>query len=119
MEKNKDEILAWLMSGLFGVLGGAFLIFGYQLETGDAINLSDKNAMLLLLMFIAVFTLDTRYVWRNYDSARRGGKLFGLIKLPAPSTDNIAGKRDFAVTYISLIALSIPVMIAEFPKFFV
>ena len=81
MKMNKDAKMAWLMSGLFGVLASVFLIFGYQLESGDAINLSDKNALSILLMFILIFTIDTRYVWRNYDSALHGGKLFGFITL--------------------------------------
>ena len=119
MKMTKDAKMAWLMSGLFGVLAGIFLIFGYQLENGDAINLSDKNAMSVLLMFILIFTIDTRYVWRNYDSALDGGKLFGIIRLPRSAGDAKVPARDFFINYLSMIALSIPVILAEFPGFFV
>ena len=66
MRSNKENTLAWLMSGLFGVLAGVFLTFGYQLETYDQINIFDKNAMLVMLALIVIITVDTRYVWRNY-----------------------------------------------------
>ena len=79
MEKNNKKLLAWLMSGLFGILSGMFLVFGYQLESGDSLNLSDQNALLVLLAFFFIITVDTRHVWRNYESARNGkAKLFGL-----------------------------------------
>lgn len=119
MKMTKDAKMAWLMSGLFGVLAAVFLLFGYQLESGDAINLSDKNAMSILLMFILIFTIDTRYVWRNYDSALDGGKLFGIIRLPGSAEDAKVPARDFFINYLSMIALSIPVIMAEFPGFFV
>ena len=119
MKPDKDAKMAWLMSGLFGVLASVFLIFGYQLESADAINLSDKNALSILLMFIMIFTIDTRYVWRNYDSALGGGKLFGFITLPGGTGDATVTRRDFLFNYLSMIALSIPVMLAEYPGFFV
>ena len=119
MKMTKDAKMAWLMSGLFGVLAAVFLLFGYQLESGDAINLSDKNAMSILLMFVLIFTIDTRYVWRNYDSALDGGKLFGIIRLPGSAGDAKVPARDFFINYLSMIALSIPVILAEFPGFFV
>ena len=119
MKMNKDAKRAWLMSGLFGVLASVFLVFGYQLESGDAINLSDKNALSVLVMFILIFTIDTRYVWRNYDSALNGGKLFGLIRLPKSRETAEVPAKDFWVNYLSMIVLSIPVLMAEYPGFFV
>ena len=119
MKMNKDAKIAWLMSGLFGVLASVFLIFGYQLETGDAIDLSDRNALSILLMFILIFTIDTRYVWRNYDSALNGGKLFGFITLPKSSDAVSVPKRDFFINYLAMIILCIPVLMAEYPGFFV
>ena len=119
MKMNKDAKRAWLMSGLFGVLASVFLVFGYQLESGDAINLSDKNALSVLVMFILIFTIDTRYVWRNYDSALNGGKLFGLIRLPKGRETAEVPAKDFWVNYLSMIVLSIPVLMAEYPGFFV
>ena len=82
MKPDKDAKMAWLMSGLFGVLASVFLIFGYQLESADAINLSDKNALSILLMFILIFTIDTRYVWRNYDSALTVASSLALSPFP-------------------------------------
>ena len=119
MKMNKDAKRAWLMSGLFGVLASVFLVFGYQLESGDAINLSDKNALSVLVMFILIFTIDTRYVWRNYDSALNGGKLFGIIRLPKGRETAEVPAKDFWVNYLSMIVLSIPVLMAEYPGFFV
>lgn len=119
MKMNKDAKRAWLMSGLFGVLASVFLVFGYQLESGDAINLSDKNALSVLVMFILIFTIDTRYVWRNYDSALNGGKLFGMIRLPKGRETAEVPAKDFWVNYLSMIVLSIPVLMAEYPGFFV
>lgn len=119
MEKNKIDIKAWLMSGLFGALSGIFLVFGYQLETADALNLSDQNALLILACFIIIITVDTRYVWKNYEDARNGGKLFGFIKLPKDGKEMVTSPRDFLINWGFLVLLSIPVLLAEFPGFFV
>ena len=107
------------MSGLFGVLAALFLTFGYQLETLDSINIYDKNAMLVMLALMIIVTVDTRYVWRNYDLAQNGAKLFGIIKLPGMGDEKDFSKRDFGFNFLSLIILALPVLLAEFPGFFV
>ena len=119
MRSNKENTLAWLMSGLFGVLAGVFLTFGYQLETYDQINIFDKNAMLVMLALIVIITVDTRYVWRNYDLTDSGAKLFGIVKLPKKGQVKDLSKREFFINYASLVVLCIPVFLAEFPGFFV
>ena len=119
MKMTKDAKMAWLMSGLFGVLASVFLVFGYQLESGDAINLSDNNVISILLMFILIFTIDTRYVWRNYDSALNGGKLFGIIRLPKGTGEAEVQTKEFLINHLAMILLSVPVLLAEFPGFFV
>jgi hypothetical protein len=119
MRSNKENTLAWLMSGLFGVLAGVFLTFGYQLETYDQINIFDKNAMLVMLALMIIITVDTRYVWRNYDLTESGAKLFGIVKLPKKGEEKDLSRRDFFINYASLVVLCIPVFLAEFPGFFV
>ncbi|MBR1643241.1 MAG: hypothetical protein IJ683_13040 [Butyrivibrio sp.] len=119
MKMNKENTLAWLMSGLFGILAGVFLTFGYQLETFDSINISDKNAMLVMLALMIIVTVDTRYVWRNYDLTGDGAKLFGIVRLPKKGSDKEFSKRDFFINFASLVVLCIPVFLAEFPGFFV
>ena len=119
MRSNKENTLAWLMSGLFGVLAGVFLTFGYQLETYDQINIFDKNAMLVMLALMIIVTVDTRYVWRNYDLTDKGAKLFGIVRLPKKGEEREFSKRDFWINYASLVVLCIPVFLAEFPGFFV
>ncbi len=116
---NKQELIAWLWSGLFGFLVGAFLVLGYQLETGDSINLSDKNTMLVMAMLMIILTLDTRYVWRGYDLARQGKKLFGYITLRDLKANPSVHKKDFFKNWLCMGLLSIPVFMAEFPGFFV
>ncbi len=119
MEKKSDRVLAWLMSGLFGVFAGAFLIFGYQLETIDHIDLTNVDALRLLPVFILVITIDTYYVWRNYDYAQNGGKLFGFIKLPKWGEEKETTKKQFWLNYLFTALLSVPVILAEYPGFFV
>ena len=119
MKMNKENTLAWLMSGLFGILAGVFLTFGYQLETFDSINISDKNAMLVMLALMIIVTVDTRYVWRNYDLTGDGAKLFGIVRLPKKCSDKEFSKRDFFINFASLVVLCIPVFLAEFPGFFI
>ena len=119
MRKNKENTLAWLMSGLFGVLAGIFLTLGYQLETFDQINISDKNAMLVMLSLMIIVTVDTRYVWRNYDLTEQGAKLFGIVRLPEKGGKRPFSKRDYLINFASLSALCLPVFLAEYPGFFV
>ncbi len=119
MKKNKTDIMAWLMSGLFGVFSGMFLVFGYQLETFEALDLKDTNALMVLLAFMVILTIDTRYVWKNYEDAKWGGKLFGLIRLPDEPVETQVGRKDFLVNWSFMVLLSLPVLFAEFPGFFV
>ncbi len=119
MKANKENTLAWLMSGLFGILAGIFLVFGYQLETYDQINIHDKNAMLVLLALMIIVTVDTRYVWRNYDLSHSGSKLFGIIVLPEKGKEREFSKKDYIINFLSLAVLCLPVFLAEFPGFFV
>ena len=119
MLRNKKDLPAWLMSGLFGIITSVFLVFGYQLETADALNLSDQNGLLILAAFIIIVTVDTRHVWRNYDEARNGGKLFGFIKLSNDVKENEIAIKDFLINWGILVILAMPVFLAEFPGFFV
>ena len=143
-QKN-NEILAWLMSGLFGILSGLFLVWGYQLEKIDRIDLSDNNANLVMVMLMIVMAVDAKHVWNNYNAAIRGeAKLFGMFKISgannAEGTGNAkdvsksgifeqfldkygitgwSSKKRFFVRWIALIVLNLPVLLAEFPGFFV
>ncbi|WP_026650865.1 DUF6020 family protein [Butyrivibrio proteoclasticus] len=120
--KEENVVLAWLMSGLFGVLSGIFLVFGYQLETHGSINLTDKNAILVMVCIMAIMTFDSRYVWRSYDNCGTSrDRHFAGRTLPKifTETDRKADRREFYKLHLILIALNIPVLLAEFPGFFV
>ncbi len=117
-KKNDGNLLAWLMSGLFGVLSALFLCFGYQLEEYDRIDFSAGNLPTVMLLIFIVITVDTRHVWKNYDSALDGKKLFGLIELPGMAAEKDSGKKSFLTTWAILSALNLPVLLAEFPGFF-
>ena len=121
---NKINYRAWLMSGLFGILTGFFLVIGYQLETLDKVDISDKNAMLTMVCLMMVIAIDTRYVWRNYEQAHSGQKLFGLFPLKSASPLDTSDKKIFLskehlFTWGILAALGSVVLLAEFPGFFV
>ncbi len=113
------DILAWLMSGLFGILSGLFLVLGYQLENYDSINLTDKNALFIMFCIMAVFTVDTRYVWKNYDQALNGGKLFGILSIKGKKPSEKTKFKDYLMIWGSLIILNLPVLLAINPGFFV
>ena len=86
----------------------------------DHIDLSNKNVITLFCVMFLVITLDAKHVFRGYDYARQSGtKLFGFIPLPKPSADEPVTRRDFLINHLSLIAMGIPVLLAEFPGFFV
>jgi hypothetical protein len=120
MKNDRENTLAWLMSGLFGILTGAFFYVGYTLESRDYLDLTDRNGLLVMFMMMVIFTMDTRYVWKNYCLAKSGGvKLFGILKLPEAKPEQAVSSRDFLVNYGSMVLLSVPVLLAEFPGFFV
>ena len=121
---KKRDNLAWLMSGLFGILSGMFLVLGYQLEKFDHIDLSDRNSMLVMLAMMIVLAVDTKHVWNNYNARNRGQKFLGLIDLTKYSLDPSEEKthedsKSFFATWGVLIILNLPVLLAEFPGFFV
>ncbi|MBR1670936.1 MAG: hypothetical protein IJ695_09575 [Butyrivibrio sp.] len=119
MERNKENHMALVMSGLFGIISSAFLIFGYQLETQDYIDVLSGNTPFFFAAFIFVITLDTYHVWRNYDSTDSGGRLFGFIKLPKWEKRVSVSKREFRINFAILSLLTLPVFLGEFPGFFV
>ncbi|WP_143087373.1 DUF6020 family protein [Butyrivibrio proteoclasticus] len=122
--KNKIQLRAWLLSGLFGIITGFFLVIGYQLEKLDKVDISDKNAMLTMACLIIVIAIDTRHVWRNYEEAHNGQKLFGLFPLKSASPLDTSDKkiflsREHLCTWGILASLGLVVLLAEFPGFFV
>ena len=120
MKKSNGSAKAWLWSGLFGILTAFFLVLGYQLDIRDSIDLSDKNAALVLVFLIAVIILDTYHVFRAYDYARKNDRKFMMpFRLPKLVPDEKAGKRDFFVNWGLTALLSIPVLLAVYPGFFV
>ncbi len=118
---NRNSKIAWLMSGLFGVLSGLFMVLGYQLEKESRINLSDKNAMYIMALIMVVLTVDAKHVWDNYTSTFYGEKLMGLFRLDKYRANY--GKSDkksrFVQNWILMMALNIPVLLGTFPGFFV
>ena len=118
---NRNSKIAWLMSGLFGVLSGLFMVLGYQLENQSRINLADKNAMYIMALIMVVLTVDAKHVWDNYTSTFYGEKLMGLFRLDKYRANY--GKSDkksrFVQNWILMMALNIPVLLGTFPGFFV
>ncbi len=117
----KNDRSAWLLSGLFGVLSAVFIVFGYQLEKSDSINLSDQNSLLVLALMIAVFAIDTKHIWDNYTQSFHGRKFMGTFRLEkifGKVTEPVK-KNDFFINWILLIALNMPVFLGVFPGFFV
>ena len=118
---NRNSKIAWLMSGLFGVLSGLFMVLGYQLEKESRINLSDKNAMYIMALIMVVLTVDAKHVWDNYTSTFYGEKLMGLFRLDKYRANY--GKSDkksrFVQNWLLMMALNIPVLLGTFPGFFV
>ncbi len=119
IKSNKNNLLAWLMSGLFGILSGIFLVFGYQLEKLDRIDIGDQNAMLVMFGLMIVIAVDTKHVWNNYDLALNGGKLFGLFKIKGKRAPEKFKRREYLKTWGALIVLNLPVLLATYPGFFV
>ena len=117
----KNDRSAWLLSGLFGVLSALFIVWGYQLEKSDSINLSDQNSLFVLLLMIIVFTVDTKHIWDNYTQSFHGRKFMGVFKLREifGKEKAQAGKSTFLIDWAILVALNIPVFLGVFPGFFV
>ncbi len=128
-KKKDNEVTAWLMSGLFGVLSGFFLVFGYQLEKSGSIDLSDRNAMMVMVMIMLVLTVDAKNVWKGYEASKRGAKLLGFIDMSGFHNRGIAAAADserksnstkrLLINWGALILLNLPVLLAEYPGFFV
>ena len=116
-----DNTLAWLMSGLFGIFSGLFLVFGYQLEKYDHIVLDDSNALGIMVCIMAVLTFDVKHIWDAYLRTYQGKKFLGFIDLNAyreKRSKEVVGISFFR-DWIILILLYIPVLLAENPGFFV
>ncbi|MBQ4218094.1 MAG: hypothetical protein II666_00945, partial [Butyrivibrio sp.] len=118
INNKKQNVIAWLMSGLFGILSGIFLVFGYQLEKYDNVNFKDAGTYALILCFAVILTIDVRYVWRNYDGARQGKKLFGFVALGG-RTEPKEEKNFMIKSWAIMAVLNTIVILAEFPGFFV
>ncbi|WP_029231902.1 DUF6020 family protein [Butyrivibrio sp. VCB2006] len=118
---NKSSKIAWLLSGLFGVLSAIFIVWGYQLEKADCINLSDQNSLLVLVLMILVFTIDTKHIWDNYTQSFHGRKFMGTFRLENyfKKVEDPVRKNDFWINWAVLVALTLPVLLGVFPGFFV
>ncbi len=128
---KKGSLKAWILSGLFGVLLATALVWGFQLETADQIEITSRIAFAIWLLLAVLFTGLTNYFFRFLDGvqvfSRPGLVVMGRKRGDHPDKeeccDAVSGIRknwrSFVTYWLLLFLCQIPVLLAEYPGFFV
>ena len=116
MKQNKtDTKQVWLWSGLFGICFSAANVWGYQLEKEDHINFGSQTAAAAFFLLTVLITVLTRYSWKLSDGFYEQSACQQKEK---PEIQPYSGKY-FLRVWGGLIICQIPVLLAEYPGFFV
>ena len=116
MQQNRmNTKQAWLWSGLFGICFSAANIWGYQLEKTDHIDFGSKTAAAAFFLLTVLITAAARYSWKMIDGLHKqkaGRQASNQMIYPYPV-------KYFLRVWGGLIICQIPVLLAEYPGFFV
>ncbi|WP_044913841.1 DUF6020 family protein [Butyrivibrio sp. WCE2006] len=113
MSRNKT----WLLPVLFGVCASVSLVFGYQLESADHIDLSDRRALILIPVFAVITALLVRTSWNGlYRKIRKDSQNEGLAGETVYKGYN---RSDYFRTWMFIAALNFIVLLGVYPGFFV
>lgn len=113
MQKKSDSSRkVWLWSGFFGICLSFALVWGEQLEKTDHVAFGSPSHAVVLLLLAAVITVLTAYSWKWLAAGVQSDKK----NEAAPGENSRA--YDLRV-WLGLILCQIPVLLAEYPGFFV
>ncbi len=112
------------MPVLFGVCVSLSLVWGYQLETSDHIDIGNASLWLVFLVLSAVFAVLVKYSWKVLASGLRKEKpgfrfVSGIsVAKQASRKKGYTGDEYFRV-WMRMAACNLVVLLGVFPGFFV
>ncbi len=123
MRNQKSKNKTWLMPVLFGVCMSLGIVWGYQLESSDHIDIGNVK-MLLLFWGLSVFiTLAVRYSWNKLLLRSRKEKQ-GITFVSGRTGKGQELKKgytsdEFFKVWMIIAALNFVVLLGVYPGFFV
>lgn len=106
---------AWLWSGLFGIFFSAANVWGYELEKADHISFASQKASVIFFLLAVLVTILTRYSWKSVDGLYKRNADRQVQKTVMHSYP----RKYFFCIWGGLVLCQIPVLLAEYPGFFV
>lgn len=105
-------------AGLFGILFSMAMVWGYQLEKNDNVDFTSLTALLAFMLLAFAAAIMTNYAWKYMEAAKEGHTPDAdLIK--SDPKNWITDKSFFIMVWAGLVLCQIPVLLAEYPGFFV
>ncbi|SEK83661.1 hypothetical protein SAMN04487770_103124 [Butyrivibrio sp. ob235] len=124
MRNQKSKNKTWLMPVLFGVGMSLSLVWGYQLETSDHIDIGNIGMLLIFLLLSAVIAAAVKYSWCRLE-AGKNKETGGITVITGARTMLQAARRrgytgeEFFKVWMMLAACNFVVLLGVFPGFFV
>lgn len=100
---------AWLLSGFFAICLSLALVWGEQLEKTDHVDFTSPYSLLAVLLLTAVITLLVKKSW----------KLKPELQSSRAEETSFSARTYFLRVWGGLVLCQIPVLLAEYPGFFV
>ena len=124
MRNQKSKNKTWLMPVLFGVCASLALVWGYQLETSDHIDIGNASMMLLFLVLSAVFAVLVRYSWKILEHGLKKEEtgirfVSGLSMARQAALKRGYSGDEFFKVWMRIAACNLVVLLGVFPGFFV
>lgn len=118
-QKSKDK--TWLMPVLFGVCMSLSLVWGYQLESSDHIDIGDMKMLVVFIALSALIVALVRYSWvRLLRGSKKESRRITAISVNREKTlkKGYTGNEFFEV-WMLIAALNFVVLLGVYPGFFV
>ncbi len=118
-QKSKDK--TWLMPVLFGVCMSLSLVWGYQLESSDHIDIGDMKMLVVFIALSALIAALVRYSWvKLLRGSKKESRRITAISVNREKTlkKGYTGNEFFKV-WMLIAALNFVVLLGVYPGFFV
>lgn len=124
MRNQKSKNKTWLLPVLFGVSMSLSLVWGYQLESSDHINIGDAKMAVFFILLSAIIVMIVNYSIKKLG--KKAKKEAGPVTVVSGSRINVKRtglkgytRQEFGRTWMIMALLNFVVLLGVYPGFFV
>ncbi|WP_408070045.1 DUF6020 family protein [Butyrivibrio sp. JL13D10] len=124
MRNQKSKNKTWLMPVLFGVCMSLSIVWGYQLETTDHIDVSNLKMLVLSAVLAVIIAAAVKWSWKKLGKrSDKRKQRTNVISVKGNRGQTVLEKgytrNEFIKVWMFIAALNFVVLLGVYPGFFV